>query len=63
MKIAEVQTFLLHPLPAVPGLGIDIDVQRLRQRPYKAFDGAKMLTEDWEEFPRKGYVPGRPARV
>jgi galactonate dehydratase len=50
-------------LPTVPGLGIDIDVERLQRRPYKEFEGSKMLTQDWEEFPRKGYVPGRPARA
>ncbi len=44
-------------LPEGPGLGIDIDVERLRARPYKEFSG-KGLTEYWEEFPRKHYVPG-----
>ncbi len=44
-------------LPTEPGLGIDIDVERLRARAYKKF-GGKGLTEYWEEFPRKNYVPG-----
>ncbi|HEY6430549.1 MAG TPA: mandelate racemase/muconate lactonizing enzyme family protein [Acetobacteraceae bacterium] len=48
-------------LPDVPGLGIDIDVEHLRARPYKEF-GGKGLTEYWEEFPRKNYIPGVPAR-
>lgn len=43
-------------LPEEPGLGVDIDVERLRARPYQEF-GGKRLTEYWEEFPRKGYVP------
>ncbi len=50
-------------LPTTPGLGVDIDIAKLAQRPYKEFEGAKMLTEDWEEFPRKNYVPGRSARA
>ena len=43
-------------LPTTPGLGVDIDVERLRKHPYKEF-AHKPLTEDWEEYPRKGYVP------
>jgi galactonate dehydratase len=43
--------------PTRPGLGVDIDVEGLRARPYKEF-GVKRLTEYWEEFPRKDYVPG-----
>ena len=50
-------------LPTTPGLGVDIDVGRLRQRPYQEFEGAKLLTEDWEEFPRKNYTPGRAVRA
>ena len=50
-------------LPTTPGLGVDIDVSKLEQRPYQEFKGAKKLTEDWEEFPRKNYVPGRLERV
>jgi galactonate dehydratase len=49
-------------LPTSPGLGIEIDTARLQKRPYKEFEGAKRLTEDWEEFPRKGYAPARNAR-
>jgi galactonate dehydratase len=44
-------------LPTEPGLGIDIDVERLGGRPYQEF-GGKRLTEYWEEFPRKNYVAG-----
>jgi galactonate dehydratase len=50
-------------LPTTPGLGVDIDVEKLQQRPYQDFKGAKTLTEDWEEFPRKNYAPGRLERV
>jgi len=48
-------------LPTTPGLGVEIDVEKLRKHPYKEF-AHKPLTEDWEEFPRKGYVPGVTAR-
>jgi galactonate dehydratase len=44
-------------LPAAPGLGIDIDVERLRRSPFKQYP-AKGLRQYWEEFPRKGYTPG-----
>jgi galactonate dehydratase len=44
-------------LPTTPGLGVDIDIAKLRKHPYKEF-AHKPLTEDWEEYPRKGYVPG-----
>lgn len=44
-------------LPEEPGLGIDIDVERLKARSYEEF-GGKGLTEYWDEFPRKNYVPG-----
>jgi galactonate dehydratase len=50
-------------LPTTPGLGVDIDVTKLQKRPYQEFNDAKTLTEDWEEFPRKNYVPGRLERV
>ena len=50
-------------LPTAPGLGVDIDVAKLEQRPYQEFKDAKTLTEDWEEFPRKNYAPGRLERV
>lgn len=44
-------------LPVGPGLGIDIDVERLRTSPYRQYP-AKGLRQYWEEFPRKGYAPG-----
>lgn len=45
-------------LPTTPGLGIDIDVERLRKHPYQAFT-PRRLRHYWEEFPRKNYqVPG-----
>ena len=44
-------------LPTAPGLGIDIDVDRLRAHPYRQYP-AKGLRQYWEEFPRKGYAPG-----
>jgi galactonate dehydratase len=43
-------------LPDIPGIGIDIDVKRLSERPYTPL-GGKVLTEYWEEFPRKNYIP------
>ncbi len=43
-------------LPTKPGLGVDIDVEHLRQHPYRAF-AHKNLTETAEEYPRKDYVP------
>jgi galactonate dehydratase len=49
-------------LPTAPGLGVDIDVAKLQQWPYKEFTGAKTLTQDWEEFPRKNYSPDRSVR-
>ena len=42
-------------LPTTPGLGIDIDVERLRQHPYRNFP-PKGLRHYWEEFPRKNYA-------
>jgi galactonate dehydratase len=44
-------------LPTSAGLGIDIDVARLRKQPYRQFP-QKGLRHSWEEFPRKGYVVG-----
>ena len=44
-------------LPTTPGLGIDIDVDRLRASPYRQYP-PKGLRQYWEEFPRKGYTPG-----
>jgi galactonate dehydratase len=45
-------------LPATPGLGIDLDVERLRARPYRDMGArtGKSLRSHTEEFPRKGYV-------
>jgi galactonate dehydratase len=44
-------------LPAAPGLGIDIDIDRLRAYPHReaSHHGFRHYTE---EYPRKGYVPG-----
>lgn len=44
-------------LPTGPGLGVDIDVDALRRRPYKEFPH-KDMRQYWEEFPRKNYVWG-----
>jgi len=41
-------------LPTAPGLGIDIDVERLRQSPYRAYPPHR-LRQYWEEFPRRNY--------
>ena len=42
-------------LPTTPGLGIDIDVDKLRQHPYKEYP-KKGLRNYWEEFPRQHYA-------
>jgi galactonate dehydratase len=42
-------------LPTEPGLGIDIDVNKLRKSPYKEYPH-RGLRQYWEEFPRKGYA-------
>jgi galactonate dehydratase len=42
-------------LPTTPGLGIDIDVKKLRASPYKEYPH-RGLRQYWEEFPRKGYA-------
>jgi galactonate dehydratase len=44
-------------LPTTPGHGIELDVEGLRQRPYRDMSG-KGYRQYWEEFPRKNYVPG-----
>lgn len=44
-------------LPTGPGLGVDINVDALRRRPYKEFPH-KDMRQYWEEFPRKNYVWG-----
>lgn len=46
-------------LPTTPGIGIDIDVERLRKFPYREYP-PRGLRHSWEEFPRRHYaVPGR----
>jgi galactonate dehydratase len=46
-------------LPTKPGLGIDIDVDRLRKHPYQKYD-PRGLRHYWQEFPRKHYaIPSR----
>jgi galactonate dehydratase len=43
-------------LPTAPGLGIDIDVEKLRARPH--LEASKHgFRQYWEEYPRKGYEP------
>ena len=44
-------------LPTTPGLGIDLDVDALRKRPYKDFPHSNMR-QFWEEFPRENYEWG-----
>lgn len=45
-------------LPQTPGLGIDIDVGRMRASPYRDYP-PKGLRQYWEEFPRRNYsIPG-----
>jgi galactonate dehydratase len=47
-------------LPRTPGIGIDLDVAKLKARPYRDM-GTRMgkgLRSYAEEFPRKGYVVG-----
>jgi galactonate dehydratase len=43
-------------LPTAPGLGIDIDVDKLRSRPHQEAS-AYGFRQYWEEYPRRGYVP------
>jgi len=45
-------------LPTAPGLGVEIDVERLRKRPYKEF-AHKPLTGIGEEYPRRTDGPLR----
>ncbi len=47
-------------LPTAPGHGIDIDVEKLRARPYRDMGvrTGKALRSYREEFPRKNYVVG-----
>ncbi|MFV0513799.1 MAG: mandelate racemase/muconate lactonizing enzyme family protein [Jhaorihella sp.] len=44
-------------LPTTPGLGVDLDIEALRKRPYKDFPH-KEMRQYWEEFPRKNYEWG-----
>jgi galactonate dehydratase len=41
-------------MPTAPGLGIDIDSEALRRRPFRDYP-PKGLRHYWQEFPRKGY--------
>jgi galactonate dehydratase len=43
-------------LPTAPGLGIDIDVDKLRAHPHLEATHHG-LRQYWEEYPRKGYAP------
>jgi galactonate dehydratase len=43
-------------LPTAPGLGIDIDVGKLRSRPHQEAS-AHGFRQYWEEYPRRGYTP------
>lgn len=44
-------------IPTAPGLGVDIDINALKEKPYKDFPHRPMR-QYWEEFPRKDYVWG-----
>jgi len=43
-------------LPTAPGLGIDIDVAKLRARPHREATH-RGFRQYWEEYPRRDYVP------
>ena len=43
-------------LPMSPGLGVDIDVGKLRAHPHQEIT-ARGFRQYWEEYPRKGYTP------
>jgi galactonate dehydratase len=43
-------------LPTAPGHGIDIDVEKLRGKPYRDMGTRGVLRQYWEEFPRKNYA-------
>lgn len=43
-------------LPTAPGLGVDIDVERLRAHPHQEVTH-RGFRQYWEEYPRKGYTP------
>src|SRR5271170_5526365 len=43
-------------LPTTPGLGVDIDVDKLRAHPHQEVTG-RGFRQYWEEYPRKDYTP------
>jgi galactonate dehydratase len=43
-------------LPTTPGLGVDLDLDRLRAHPHQEVTH-RGFREYWEEYPRKGYAP------
>jgi len=43
-------------LPTTPGLGIDIDTEKLRAHPHHEATH-RGFRQYWEEYPRKGYTP------
>jgi len=43
-------------LPTTPGLGIDIDVDKLRAHPHHEATH-RGFRQYWEEYPRKDYTP------
>jgi galactonate dehydratase len=43
-------------LPTAPGLGVDIDIDRLRAHPHQEAS-AHGFCQYWQEYPRKGYAP------
>ncbi len=49
-------------LPSAPGLGVDIDVERLLKHPYRELPH-KGIRQYWEEFPRQGETPNTGAPV
>jgi len=43
-------------LPTSPGLGVDLDVEKLRTHPHQETTH-RGFRQYWEEYPRKGYTP------
>jgi galactonate dehydratase len=43
-------------LPTSPGLGVDLDVEKLRAHPHQEATH-RGFRQYWEEYPRKGYTP------
>jgi len=43
-------------LPTSPGLGVDLDVERLRAHPHQEATH-RGFRQYWEEYPRRGYTP------